>query len=477
MELAKVVKKIVFNVPIETKSPLRISSGIDDGITDILVLKDKNNRAFIPGTSIAGVLRSKISDVYNERVAQKLFGSVDDENSNQSMINISDIKLDNTKIVNRDGIKINYFSGVSEKGAKYDFEAIDRGATGILLIEITVRRFDLDDRYIPNISYLDNHKKQPFAVAGDVYGELAATLADILTTGINIGALTTKGFGRIKSVKPAEFYTFDFNKEADANAWFAYLDGKYPQKATYTGSETMEVMAKNDFIMQMDFALKNAMIIRDYDSDLDKDADGNKIAAVQMKSGKDYVIPGTSIKGVLKSRAYRILMLLKNNDENAVNIFLDELMGKEADKTGKDDAGQKSNLYVDEVYLKAEKLHSMKQSRNRIDRFTGGTIDSALFTDIPIWQTDKSVPTVSMKIRVKNCKSSQAGLMLLLLKDLWLGNLNIGGNKAIGRGVLQGKNCKINYDGNVFVIKDDGKFSVQASNDKPETLQEYVEAI
>lgn len=89
-------------------------------------------------------------------------------------------------------------------------------------------------------------------------------------------------------------------------------------------------------------------------------------------------------------------------------------------------------------------MHSKKQSRNRIDRFTGGTIDSALFTDKPIWQTDKSKATISINLRVQDCEQKEAGLMLLLMKDLWLGNLSIGGNKAIGRGVLKGKNVLYN---------------------------------
>lgn len=65
--------------------------------------------------------------------------------------------------------------------------------------------------------------------------------------------------------------------------------------------------------MQMDFALQSSMIIRDYDVD-ERDEEDN-ITAVQMKSGDDFEIPATSIKGVLKSRAYKILMSLNHHDE------------------------------------------------------------------------------------------------------------------------------------------------------------------
>lgn len=464
---ARIIKKIIFNIPMQTYSPLRISSGVDDGITDILVLKDKKGKAFIPGTSITGVLRAKMSNIYGDRAVDRLFGSIDDD-GNQSMINISDIVLENAKIINRDGIKIDSFTGVSKQGAKFDFEAIDKGATGDLYIEVTLRESCLYEQNKPNISYRKEHKD--FAINGDVYGELTATIADILTEGINVGSLTTKGYGKIKSREPVKMYVFDFKNPQGAVKWWQYLNEGILQDVAYTGNKTVAVVSEKDFVMQMEFALTSSMIIRDYDVDTDDEKE--KIAAVQMKSGEDFVIPATSIKGVLKSRAYRILMNLNHHDEQKAEDFLDNLMGRETDN--KEDKGQKSRLYIDEVYIKPNILHSKKQSRNRIDRFTGGTIDSALFTDKPIWQTDKSKATIAINLQVQNCDEKEAGLMLLVMKDLWLGDLAIGGNKAIGKGVLKGKKCTIQYAGESFLIQDDGGFHVSDNIDK---LEAYVQKL
>ena len=464
---ARIIKKIIFNIPMQTYSPLRISSGVDDGITDILVLKDKKGKAFIPGTSITGVLRAKMSNIYGDRAVDKLFGSIDDD-GNQSMVNISDIVLENAKIINRDGIKIDSFTGVSKQGAKFDFEAIDKGATGDLYIEVTLRESCLSEQNKPNISYRKEHKD--FAINGDVYGELTATIADILTEGINVGSLTTKGYGKIKSKEPVKMYVFDFKNPQGAMKWWQYLNEGILQDVAYTGNKTVVVVSEEDFVMQMEFALTSSMIIRDYDVDTDDEKE--KIAAVQMKSGEDFVIPATSIKGVLKSRAYKILMNLNHHDEQEAEDFLDKLMGRETDN--KEDKGQKSRLYIDEVYIRPNILHSKKQSRNRIDRFTGGTIDSALFTDKPIWQTDKSKATIAINLQVQNCDEKEAGLMLLVMKDLWLGDLAIGGNKAIGKGVLKGKKCTIQYAGESFLIQDDGGFHVSDNIDK---LEAYVQKL
>lgn len=463
----RIIKKIIFNIPMQTYSPLRISSGVDDGITDILVLKDKKGKAFIPGTSITGVLRAKMSNIYGDRAVDRLFGSIDDD-GNQSMINISDIVLENAKIINRDGIKIDSFTGVSKQGAKFDFEAIDKGATGDLYIEVTLRESCLFEQNKPNISYRKEHKD--FAINGDVYGELTATIADILTEGINVGSLTTKGYGKIKSREPVKMYVFDFKNPQGAMKWWQYLNEGILQDVAYTGNNSVAVVSEEDFVMQMEFALTSSMIIRDYDVDTDDEKE--KIAAVQMKSGEDFVIPATSIKGVLKSRAYKILMNLNHHDEQEAEDFLDKLMGRETDN--KEDKGQKSRLYIDEVYIRPNILHSKKQSRNRIDRFTGGTIDSALFTDKPIWQTDKSKATIAINLQVQNCDEKEAGLMLLVMKDLWLGDLAIGGNKAIGKGVLKGKKCTIQYAGESFLIQDDGDFHVSDNIDK---LEAYVQKL
>ena len=66
MSKAKIVEKYVIRTTMKTLAPIRIASGQEDGVTDVLILKNKQNKAFIPGTSLAGVLRAEISDIYGE---------------------------------------------------------------------------------------------------------------------------------------------------------------------------------------------------------------------------------------------------------------------------------------------------------------------------------------------------------------------------------------------------------------------------
>lgn len=184
-----------------------------------------------------------MSSIYNPEAIDRLFGSIDDD-GNQSMINISDMMLENAYIVNRDGIKINSFTGVSEQGAKFDFEAIDKGATGKLNIEVTLREDNLLEKNKPNISYRSEHKNLNFAVNGDVYEEMTATLADMLTEGISVGALTTKGYGKIKSIEPVKMYVFDFKNAQDAINWWQYLNDKTLQEPLYIGNSLVSIVSE-----------------------------------------------------------------------------------------------------------------------------------------------------------------------------------------------------------------------------------------
>ena len=130
-------------------------------------------------------------------------------------------------------------------------------------------------------------------------------------------------------------------------------------------------------------------------------------------------------------------------------------MAKRENKdSSKANEGRKSRLRIDEIYFSEDgNIHEMKQSRNRIDCFTGATVDSALFSEYAVWQKKKEIPVLTLRLRVRDALHSEAGLLLLLLRELWNGNLPLGGEKSIGRGVLQGFNADIYYEGRHFQME------------------------
>ena len=207
--------------------------------------------------------------------------------------------------------------------------------------------------------------------------------------------------------------------------------------------------------------LRNA--VDDYDL-LGKNRES--IDTVQRMSRKDYLVPGRSIKGVLRKRAVHILRAICRDITGTQNAavqetFIDRMMGM-SDKKAK----QKSRLSVSEMYLSKKDFTAAVQPRVRIDRFVGGHMDSALFFDAPIWQKEKDRAGLHLALELRASEDTEEGrarseaeigLLLLLLKDLWRGNIAIGGGKSVGRGRLIGKGAVMELDGTRYRLDADGK--------------------
>ena len=94
----------------------------------------------------------------------------------------------------------------------------------------------------------------------------------------------------------------------------------------------------------------------------------------------------------------------------------------------------------------------MVYTRNAIDRFTGGTVDGALYTEKTYYNgstdleilCDFSSGDISDKDRKKFAQVMTAAIL-----DLNSGYMSVGGLTAVGRGIFEVK--KIAVDGKVYV--------------------------
>ena len=193
-----IVGKIVIDGTLILDSPLLIGSGGEDGNSDaggkdIRVLRGKmkdGNKGvmefpFIPGTSLAGVLRQNADVTGYEKEFAQLFGDME---TWQSAASIEDVKLENSSLTYRDGVRIDSILGTATDGSKYDYETVDRGAKGKFRIELTLRGCHTDQG---NASKESKISQRVLA--------LAALIRDNLKQGIRLGAMTSKGFGKLHS--------------------------------------------------------------------------------------------------------------------------------------------------------------------------------------------------------------------------------------------------------------------------------------
>ncbi len=431
--------RLVLKGEVTLQSPAIIGCGKDEN-TDIDLLKDADGIPYIPATSLIGVLRSAIKP--NGVNVDKFWGYTKDKESIQSVIKCEDLRIinsDNNNTEIRDGIKINPKTGIVEKGAKYDYEIIPAG-----------KKFDL----FMEASYTDYNKITVLRMLKTIEKGLTDGMISIGDktiekglTGemISIGAKTNSGFGKIK-LNNSAIYDFDFSQKSSIYYWLT----KELNDSLKTKDIEPYTIVSRDFIINVTLRLKTSLIIRSYSEDPDAPD------AVHMKSGGVDIIPGTSLKGAIRARAERIVNTIKGSHSEIIDaifgyVFDDE---KEAEKKNKKKGdAYKGRITIDEVTL--PRFVSEIQTRIKIDRFTGGTIEAALLENMPLFSSPKDETIKNIKIKIKDYKPHEAGLMLLVLKDLFTGDIAIGGEKGIGRGVFEGIEAEIKHNGKSIKINKD----------------------
>lgn len=444
MKKSSIIGKIVITGKLILKSPLLIGSGADDSNDtndkDIHVLKNQEGEPFIPGTSLCGVLREYMMSS-NPQMVKYIFGDPDTKPTNnqellQSSIQLEDIPLVDHKIVFRDGVKIDGFTGTGIKGGKYNYEAIDRGAFGTLQLLVTLRGCHTDSQILDSKEYTIENVTEAIA-------DLMRKLKD----GIRLGALTTKGFGQVQ-VENISAGLYDFRKRVDVISWLSQKKPS-PDKAStkILPSDKKKSNSPEDIIVDAHFAFNSSFIIKDYDTN--EREDGIRIAAVSLYSekNKEYIIPGTSLKGILRHRAEYILRKFGCSED-----LLENLMGS-SDSEKK----LKSRFIVSESYVSTENVKPLSHAHNRIDRLTGGTLQSMLFKTKPVWQKNFEAPTLNIHFEIHKASEAEAGLAIFLLRDLCLGHVAIGGEKSIGRGTLRGISARISYADKDYELDKSGK--------------------
>lgn len=486
---AKILETIQITGDITVTSPLLIGDGEKNNeAVDALVLRNRYDKPYIPATSLAGVLRHHVVNYLEEDTSQVMrniiFGSLDQgaavkTGDHQSILRVYDVVLtgadgtSDVSIVTRDGVRLEHYRRVAKDGHKFDYEAIDKGAIGTVAMECIIRQGHLDV-----LKKIDNSLTDTQALT--MIREAVFTVANMLHTGIGVGRYTTKGFGQIQS-QNVEAHVFQLQTIDSISKW-VMRDQQKPSGDMVHKGQSVTPKMPHLFHMKVWANIDSALIVRTISQHSDVDS-------TMLMSRDDYVIPGSSIKGVLRHHSQSILEKMgvwegwngtEQTDTTNASRFVSLFGGMMATNALK---LYKSRVSVSEAYIAPSKaIRKMKQTRNRIDRFTGGTIDSALFDSEPIWQVENPKEgIVSFEVNVQNCVEDEAGLMFVLLRDLWMGKLTFGGEASIGRGRLRGVRAEVIYNGETYTFENeydaDGRIAKYAteSNGNIDTINECIQ--
>lgn len=472
-------------VVIEATSPIALGSGDKDFITDTPVLKDVNGLPYIPGTSIAGVIRHTIG--HSE--ANNFFGYNDRDKSEKSLG--SNIIFSNALMIGSDGKVV---EGISEIDFKDDsfykhFTALPIRQHNSINSKGTVKKTGKFDeqvvykgcRFCFEIEMLSEVENDP---------NFEKVINALQSNELRFGGGTRTGFGEIEIVS-LYLRELDLTKKSDLKAYIdkssslnedkfwtnEYKTDKDKDKDKFNNSDSDSDSDSDSNWTKYELKLKPDdffLFGSGFGSD---DADMTPVReSVIVWNGnntpefkEEYVlIPATSVKGAISHRvAFHYNRLkgvhtdtifielkselakrnlsdedfnkkLKERYEKEIgenNIAVRELFGA----SGQTDKKQqiRGSVILSDVLLEKKNFKQKVLNHVSIDRFTGGVIDSALFQEEVLYGTDYGF-TLNFLVEKNTYSEYVIAAFESALTDIATGMLPLGGGVNRGHGSFNG---------------------------------------
>mgnify|MGYP001009541517 FL=1 len=452
--------RLLSRINLEALSPLVIGSGNKNIKTDTVVAKDVNELPYIPATTLAGLIRHSLP----EEEQRRWMGYQTKEESYGSQLILSEAKIlsedgkpidglsnkeDAVKLLCyqlpiRQHVRINH-QGVAEKNGKFDEEIVPKGMRFCFEMELMSEE---DDNEI-----------------------MDKILSTIQSNGFRIGSGSRSGFGQISIVSilhkkldlstPEDLKLYLSKSSSLENIWKGF-EPYTPAVNTNTDYISYELTLQPTDFMFFGAGFGNECSDMTFVREPVIQWDNDDRASIIEKE-KVVLIPGSSVKGALAHRtAYHYNKLKgcfadgKSAEElqehvGKQNDAVKLLFGSEGDKRGKDK--KRGNILIsDVIQIQTKELEKKVLNHVKIDRFTGGAVTGALFSEEVLY-----APKVSFTLEIlldkaaitelkenKEDKENNVDKNKALeafetaLTDLCKGYLPLGGGVNRGNGTFKG---------------------------------------
>lgn len=444
--------RYIARIILEAETGLFVGSGKSSLMKDALVQKDVHGLPMIQGTSLTGVLRHALeeNDTKKSEVWNDIFGFQGKEEGLGSRLKISSAYLlinelvvaegltasipekiltKYTNLPSRQHVRINE-RGVAEKNGLFDNEIVYKGTRFIFELELKGSEED------------KTHWE--------------AILANFSSPLFRIGQGTRNGYGKL-NVHHLEQRVYDLNKLEDFDS---YLNFNPSFNAKNTGLEKVNLKTRESNLTEYKLILQPDSFFIFSEGFGDEEADNKPVSeeVALYKNGtiefeERTLIPASSIKGALSHRTAFHYNKLKEqfadkgkgtvgNSNDAVKA----LFGYQAE--GED--GQRGKVILNDFYFTKSQSNNQKIFNHvAIDRFTGGALNGALFSEKVSSLTEKTPFEFTIYLDFKGDKSIQDAFEETL-KDVCKGLLPLGGMTTKGHGIFTGKVFRNNDSNTLF---------------------------
>lgn len=414
-----------FYIEAECVQPMHVGSGEES--SEVLV-KQSLGIPFIQGTSIAGAFSSYVEAAYGKEKKEQYFGRSDGENgiTGKSMLVFSEgsFQPDRLQIEMRTRVSLD-------------------GTTGSVKSEI-LQGTNARSGQVMDVEYISRGSSFAFSIyAFDGGGGIVRECLAALHRGqIQLGGKNTIGCGKVQ-LTSVRYRYYDMRKEEGRSAWQNTTAG---MEAAKDGEDILEKIAQIsvvgvNYVITADMDLRTPFLIKANEIDEEvamsmlqlKDKDLLPDAMSLLDGKKDFIIPGSSLKGVFRNRFEMIGDYLGLEPESVAHVFED-----------------KSDISFEDAVISGtkEEGQAVNQPRIHINKLTGAVMDQSLFWEMTIGGKTRLKISVPQKLSQANRMDVKAeiGFLLYILRDLHVGAVTLGSGAGIGRGYVKIGNVTV-YDG------------------------------
>ena len=402
-------------------------------ISDATVCLDANGLPYIPGSSLAGVLRQGV----DKENGDKVFG---DKNGSNIIVSDACLIYEDGKVAEgiisrktpilslyedlpvRQHVRIGH-RGVSEKGGKFDEMVVFAGS-----------RFCSEMEYLSEDEGMDTMKN----LAQQLYSE-----------SFRIGGGSRRGFGVI-TVNSFHLASLSLEKDMDMDLYLSKssslndtaLTGKWEpfvQEETKDGqslwsSYKIELQPQDLFLFSSGLGNDETDITPTYETILTWEGNNPHIKE------RITLIPASSIKGALAHRTAfhynRIKKLYADKIKDMSTVVGSNNPAVKALFGSADEDSTRGNVLLSDIYV--EGTSQKKLDHVVIDSFTGGSLDGGLFNETVTYCSS----SFNLDIKVNNKAFEDEDIKSAFkaaLDDLCKGFLPLGGGVNRGHGIFNGK--------------------------------------